>query len=472
MVKPNILLLMTDQQRADALGCSGGWVETPHLDRIAAGGVRFENCVTNAPVCVPARLSLATGLYPHNTGVWNNQTSQLSSDQPTWMQRVRDAGYRTSLFGKTHLHPHGGDLRDREYLMKTYGLDDVDEIGGPRASMRVLSHMTAWWRDEGVWDRYKADFDERFDRKPHMVRPSPLGMEHYADVYVGQRAKQYIENYDLNQPWCCWVSFGGPHEPWDAPEPYASMYDPQRMPAPRAVPKSAGSRPRGHLDALLEGDRALTPDDTAAMRANYAGNISLIDAQIGEILDAIERRDELDNTIIVFVSDHGEMNGDANLIYKSNFLDGAVRVPLLVRAPGMAQGAVCASPVEWFDIGPTLVELAGGEVDYPQFARSLCPVLGDPQRAHRSEAISELSGEIMLLDEQWKVALNAEGQVYMLFDVQNDPQERENLAGQADMRQVEEGLRLRILERLVQTQLRGAGYAFDLHGTMRRNSSE
>ena len=91
--------------------------------------------------------------------------------------------------------------------MKTYGLDDVDEIGGPRASMRVLSHMTAWWRDAGIWDRYKADFEERFSEKPHTVRPSPLGMEHYADVYVGQRAKQYIENYDLNQPWCCWVSF-------------------------------------------------------------------------------------------------------------------------------------------------------------------------------------------------------------------------------------------------------------------------
>ena len=139
MVKPNILLLMTDQQRADALGCSGGWLETPHMDRIAAGGVRFENCITNSPVCIPARLSLATGLYPHNTGVWTNQPSQLNAEQPTWMQRVRDAGYRTSLFGKTHLHPHNGDLRDREYLMKTYGLDDVDEIGGPRASARVLS---------------------------------------------------------------------------------------------------------------------------------------------------------------------------------------------------------------------------------------------------------------------------------------------------------------------------------------------
>ncbi|MFT7696512.1 MAG: arylsulfatase A-like enzyme, partial [Candidatus Latescibacterota bacterium] len=177
-----------------------------------------------------------------------------------------------------------------------------------------------------------------------------------------------------------------------------------------------------------------------------------------------EKRGELDNTVIVLVSDHGEMNGDAGLIYKSNFLDGAVRVPLLVRAPGMPQGTICSSPVEWFDIGPTLIELAGGEIDYPLFARSLCPVLADPQREHRSEAIAEFHGEIMLLDQHWKVALNEEGQVYLLFDIENDPQEHNNLAGHPDMLDTEQELRLRILERLMQTQLRGSGYRFDLHG--------
>ena len=148
--KPNILFLMTDQQRADALGCSGGWVRTPHLDRIAREGVRFSNCVTTSPVCIPARVSLATGRYPHNTGVWDNGAFTLPADAPTWMRAIREAGYRTSLFGKTHLHPHGGDLRDRVDLMHAYGLDDVDEIGGPRASARVLSHMTARWQAKGL----------------------------------------------------------------------------------------------------------------------------------------------------------------------------------------------------------------------------------------------------------------------------------------------------------------------------------
>ena len=468
MERPNILFLMTDQQRWDALGCTGGWVRTPHLDRIAREGIRFDRCMANSPVCIPTRLSLATGLYPHNTGVWKNQPSAPSPKQPNWMQVIRSLGYRTSLFGKTHLHPHRGDLREKEDLMHAYGLDDVDEIGGPRASARVLSHMTAGWEARGVWKAYQEDYEERFRLKPHMVRPSALGLEEYADVYVGERAREYLEQYDRSQPWFCWVSFGGPHEPWDAPEPYASMYDPESMPPPAGPLIQGEYRPRGELDRKLESRPDLTREDIGAMRANYAGNVSLIDDQIGRILETVEQRGEMDRTIVLFTSDHGEMNGDYGLIYKEVFLDGAVRVPLLVRTPETAAagpaGRICETPVEWFDIGPTLVELTGGRVEYPQFARSFRSLLDDPGRAHRSEALSELRGEIMLFDGKWKVALNAEGEVYLLFDAQNDPDELENLAGRTGMEEVETRLRLRILERLVQAQLRGTAYRFEVHG--------
>ncbi|MCZ6681143.1 MAG: sulfatase-like hydrolase/transferase [Candidatus Poribacteria bacterium] len=457
MEKPNIFLLMTDQQRWDALGCSGGWVRTPNLDRIASEGVRFTNCVTNSPVCIPARLSMATGWYPHNTGVWNNMSHQMAPTTPTWMQAIRDAGYRTSLFGKTHLHPHQGDLREREDLMHAYGLDDVNEIGGPRASARLLSHMTAEWEAKGVWEAYQADYQERFSNKPHVVRPSVLGLENYADVYVGQQAKAYLRDYDRPQPWFCWVSFGGPHEPWDTPEPYASMYDTAAMPPAIPRPADGRERPRGELDALMATmNPAFEPGEVGRMRANYAGNVTLIDDQIGEILKAIEVRGELDNTVIVHVSDHGEMNGDYGLIYKSNCLNGAVRVPLLVRTPatrnGEVAGKVCTSPVEWFDVGPTLVELAGGELKGQQFAKSLCPVLAHPSDTHREAAISEIDGEIMLLTPEWKIALNASGAPYMLFDVQNDPDETNNLAGLPELSDVENELSRHILERLIQSQ--------------------
>ncbi|MDE0556642.1 MAG: sulfatase-like hydrolase/transferase [Candidatus Poribacteria bacterium] len=453
MKSPNILLLMTDQQRWDAMGCSGNWVDTPNLDRIASEGTRFTNCVTTSPVCIPTRLSLATGLYPHNTGVWDNMNHQMPAETPTWMQAVRDAGYRTSLFGKTHLHPHNGDLREREGLMNAYGLDDVNEIGGPRASAKVLSHMTVEWETKGLWDAYRADYRERFSTKPYLVRPSTLGFENYADVYVGQQAKRYLQNYKYEEPWCCWVSFGGPHEPWDTPEPYANMYAPEEMPP--AIPRQpAGDRPKGDLDRLMgRVNPTFEPGEIGRLRANYAGNVALIDAQIGEILDAIAARGELENTVIVHTSDHGEMNGDHGLLYKSNFLNGAVRIPLLVRTPDRSNaGTVSESPVEWIDIGPTLVELAGGELVHRQFGKSLCPVLADSETTHRDFAISEIQGEIMLLNREWKAALNTDGEVYLLFDVQNDQDETDNLAGKPEVADVETALRLQILERLVQTQ--------------------
>jgi arylsulfatase len=152
---------MTDQQRWDALGCVGGWVETPRLDWIASEGVRFANAYTNAPVCVPARVSLATGRYPHNTGVWKNEAYTLPAGARTWMRAIHGAGYSTSVFGKTHLHPHRGDLRDREDLVRSWGFDHVDEIAGPRAAARCRSNLTDLWEQAGVYADYKADLRER-----------------------------------------------------------------------------------------------------------------------------------------------------------------------------------------------------------------------------------------------------------------------------------------------------------------------
>ena len=391
-MKPNILLLMTDQQRADALGCVTPWMETPHMDRIATEGVRFSRCVTNSPVCIPTRRSMATGHYPHNTGIWRNQETTLDPEAPNWMRAVREAGYRTSVFGKTHLNHAGDDLRERAHLLTAQGIDDVYETVGPRQSATTLSHMTAEWESLGIWDAYKRDFAERFATKPHLVRPSPLGFEHYYDTHVGQKAKAYLEAYERDQPWFCWVTFGGPHEPWDTPEPWFSHYDAERMPPALSGDLRAGERPNGHLDALRARMPALTPDDVAAMRANYAGNVSLIDDQVGQLFSAIEQRGEWQNTVVVLCSDHGEMNGDHGLIYKSNFLDSALRVPLLVKGPGVARG-VCEGPVEWFDVGPTLAEFAGTELDFEQFAVSLMPSLRDPAVATtRRCAVGDLRG--------------------------------------------------------------------------------
>jgi arylsulfatase len=450
---------MTDQQRWDAMGCSGGWVRTPHLDRIASEGVRFTNCVTTSPICVSARVSLATGRYPHTTGVWSNAVYTLPPDAPTWMRAVRELGYRTSLFGKTHLHPHHPgepDLRENEALLHEWGLDDVNEIAGPRATAWGMSHMAARWESLGLLDAYRADFEERFANKHHVVRPSVLPLEEYADVYVGNCATEYLERYDRSEPWCCWVSFGGPHEPWDTPGPWSSMYRPADMPPPAPPLEPDLDRPRGSLDRFLS---FVAPDfddgEELRMRADYAGNVSLIDDQIGRILDTVEARGELDNTVIVFSSDHGEMNGDHGLIYKMNFFDGAVRVPLLVRTPETARsgtvGTVNDSPAEWLDIGPTLIEAAGGEPIHRQFGRSLLPALNGS--SHRDEAISEFEGEIMLMNDEWKLVVNRRGEPYLLFDRSADPLETTNLAADPSFEIVRRDLKARMLDRVLSSQV-------------------
>ncbi len=386
----------------------------------------------------------------------------MSADTQTWMQAIRDAGYRTSLFGKTHLHHHSGDLREREHLLHAYGLQDVDEVGGPRASARVLTHLTEHWEQAGLWDAYKEDYDERFTNKPYVVRPSTLPLEEYADVYVGQKAKQYLKDYDRPEPWFCWVSFGGPHEPWDTPEPYASMYKPEDMPKPILPPQTPDERPQGILDKRLTEAPKLSPEEIAAMRADYAGNVTLIDDQIGEILQTLTERCELDNTVIVFSSDHGEMNGDYGLIYKETFLNGAVRVPLLVRTPstlkGENAGAVVDALTEWFDIGPTLVELAGATLTHTQFAMSLCGVVNGSNAEHRPFVISELKGEIMYMDKQWKLFLNKEGRPYCLFSLIHDPDEVRNLVCDESLKNVQLDIRVWIQEHLVRSQVRLGEY--------------
>ena len=454
-MKPNILLIMCDQLRADALGCSGSWVKTPNVDRIARDGVRFTNCVTNSPVCLPARISLATGRYPHNTGVWDNCPYELPETTPTWMSAIHEAGYRTSVFGKTALHRGGPDLRQFEYKLHSYGLDDVDEIRGPHATVDVICHMTERWKSLGLLDSFRRDMKERGGKNRTLVRPSALPLSEYYDVYVGQRAKEYLHNYKRAEPWFCWVSFAGPHEPWDTPEPFASMYRPEDMPEPIPRPPERRRGPKGELDRRFAESSRGGVHNAKELRASYAGKVSLIDDQIGQILDEIEKRGELGRTIILFTADHGEMNGDYDLIHKSNFLNPAVRVPFIISAPDLMKsphsGTVNDSLVEWFDAGPTLAELAGAQLNYSQFGQSVIPSLKNPRIEHRRFAISELLQEVMYLDRDWKLMLNRKREPYRLFDVKNDPRELNDLIGQGEHKSLIDELKSKVAERLRQT---------------------
>jgi arylsulfatase len=454
--KPNILFIMTDQQRWDALGATGDWVNTPNLDSLAEEGFLFSNCYTNSPVCAPARISLASGLYPHNHGLWHNNAYDLPAGLFTWMKAARNNGYRTSLFGKAHLRQrHNKDIRTLEHFMRRYGFDDVNEIVGPRACTKTLSHMTDLWEREGHWQAYIDDYAERFAHKPHIAKPSTLPLELYADSYIGQRAWDYLKGYQHQKPWCLMLSFGGPHEPWDAPEPYASMYRPEDMPPPRSLGSGWDEIPESTLQERLQRAWKLDPEDVAKLRANYAGNVTLIDDQVGRIIELLKQRGEYENTWIVFTSDHGEFNGDYGLLYKNSFFDSAARVPLIVRPPSAWQSREKTGSsdvmVEMFDLGATIADIVGAKVPSEYFAKSLLPYLRGDRHTHREFAMVEFKGELLYVDPRWKMMINKEAVPCMLIDRGNDPEEAVNLVGGVEQG-VEARLASKLFSRLLSTQ--------------------
>jgi choline-sulfatase len=237
---------------------------------------------------------------------------------------------------------------------------------------------------------------------------------------------------------------------------------PHPIPYPSHWYRGDRSRAQGWLDhRLTRQGRPVTTGLARRLRASYAGSVSLIDWLIGEIIAALQARGMIDDTIVIFSSDHGEMAGDFGLLMKSVMLDGAVRIPLLIRTPATARAArgvaIVPDPVELIDLGPTLVELAGGFVPQRQFGRSLMPILEGDERAHRREAIIEHRREITLFDRRWKMTVNSSGRPYLLFDRREDPYEWNNLAGRKPYTSVERELGGRIAARLDEACLRDSG---------------
>ncbi|MBR5742017.1 MAG: sulfatase-like hydrolase/transferase [Firmicutes bacterium] len=443
--KPNILFIMCDQFRADVMSCAGGPARTPNLDSLAAEGIRFTDCSTVSPLCVPARISLMLGKYPHDTGAWDNARYILSPDADLWTKAIRDAGYATSVFGKLHLHSDYGDMIAYESTVRGYGFDTVNEISGPHSSTWTRTHLSEYWKEKGVWDPFCEDMDQR---KLPYAKPSPLPLEDYYDVYVGRCGREYLERYDGEKPWFCHISFGGPHEPWDCPEPYASLYDPSEMPDPVPLTEDRNpDRPKGVVDKNYTKPTFRTdPENAKKLIANYCGEVTLIDEQIGAILETVKKRGEWDNTIVLFTSDHGELNGDHGMVRKRNYYRGALNVPLIVRTPetARAENRTCDAPVNLIDVGPTLASFAGAELDYHQFGLSLRPQIEGSAERPREYILAELSGERMYRDDEWKIVLNANGEVYQLFHRTEDPEDRINLAGDPAYAETERELTLKL----------------------------
>ncbi len=342
-----------------------------------------------------------------------------------------------AVFGKTHL-TRSTDLIAAEPLLRKIGFETINETHGPRQSRRTRTHLSEYWARLGLLDAFRDDIEAR-NTKNNLVRPSPLGYEHYYDTYVARRAKQFLETYNEERPFFCWLSFPGPHEPYDAPEPYASMFSPNDMPPATARPETVGGAP-GVLQELISTECPenlhLTSVEIAALRANYAGGVRLIDDLIGEIVDLLKQKNLYENTVILFTSDHGEMNGDWGLLRKKVFLDGAARVPLVVKpAEAMSdtvRSAKSNALIELMDVGPTLVDLAK-LAGAPSFGgRSFAKQMFEPAAEHREIIFGQYENDRMFLSKDWKLVLNENERPSLLFNRQDDPDEQRNLCTEVD----------------------------------------
>ena len=458
--KPHILFIFPDQLRADCLSCAGHpLLRTPNIDRLAGEGVRFDNCFTTSPLCVPARFSVTTGLYPHNSNLWQNDAT-CPTDADTYMHRLKKAGYRTCSIGKNHLYPMSHcDMIANEPNYHAIGFDHIEDIPGTWGVINVRSVYTNHLESLGLLDglrEYLKKLEAMSDRKRRFTAEAlPIPSEHYIDSYITARVERYIDRYDLDDPSFIYVGFQGPHEPWDAPDEYAERFTLDEIPDPipefdiAEMPWLSAESVKYHRYAQYF--QPEQPIDGKKIAARYFGNIALIDDSVGRILQAYKRKGWLDNTIVVFASDHGEMLGDLARLSKSMFYESAVRVPLIVRLPAHQVNRgnrVCSHLVETIDIYSTLVDLAGAEPNPQSDSISLLPLVEDRGLPVREDILSEVHVHYMLRTREWKLVVGRNGSSLQLFDLVHDPLEQRNLCGHPEYRTQELEMRSRMLKRL------------------------
>jgi choline-sulfatase len=347
-------------------------------------------------------------------------------------------------------------MRDMEPYLHALGLDDVHETTGLHATVNCRSYMSDRWEGLGLYEAFRADYRTR---AATTVRPSTLPVEEFADSYVGREAEAYLRRHDRAEPWCLFVGFGGPHEPWDAPGEYAMLYDPAATPpalAPLQPP--AWAPPQAAEDMLGGRIPGLTDDVIRLLRANYFGKIALLDHWFGRLFQVCRDRGWWDDLLVVFWSDHGEMLGDHGYLHKQRFLEASARVPLVIRRPGRARaGCTTSVLVQQIDIMPTLLAAAGAPPPEVSLGRSLWPVL-ERGEAVRDAVLAELARgsldarQYMVRTDRHKYAIDRAGRPLMLYDLREDPEERTNLAGRPDMQETEARLRDRLLRLLADAQ--------------------
>jgi choline-sulfatase len=455
---------MTDQHRADHVGWHPqSTFSMPNLDRLA-DGTAFLNCVTANPICTPARTALLTGKYTHQIGTLA-MSGDLSLQHPTYAQALQQAGYKTAGIGKFHWlqtwwwgaeRGKGVDLAGLNGRLKEFGFDYCWEATGKQLMVKNYCDWCAHLDKKGILEAVRDHSESRgpnfndVERTEFTGEPWPFDEEDYADIVTGDRVVEWLEQQDGRQPWFCFASFCSPHAPYDPPQRYLDM-----------IPYEEDDNFAGAgADMPIEKKQQMW-----RLRRAYRAMLRVVDDQIGRIVSLLEEKGQLDDTLIVFTTDHGEAMGDRGHFQKGRPYWQASTVPTLVRHPKHLDGLRCRPVVELTDLTATMLDVAGLDPQqalskhWPKFnnivpCRSLMPIVRGEADRVRDYAFAECDNAWqMIQSDRWKYIRVNDGTPDVpheeLYDLQADPGELDNVI--ADHSEAADWCRRRLLHIMAST---------------------
>lgn len=416
--RPNILMITSDQHRADTLGCAGHpIVQTPHLDALAFAGRRFTEAYVDCPVCIPARTTLITGREAHHNGMPDYaENFRVSRAREHFLgSLLTRAGYQTRLIGKTHWHTEPSCRAGFEHVEFMAELRQERLFAGGGRCGDLTGHG---------YNELSTGLSEL---------PPAL----HSTTWCVDRAVKFLGLRERAQPFALWVSLVDPHPPLVIQEPYYSLYRDADLPAV-VCPKWIGSEREPaaiYVQRHAWNPLPLREPELRRAREVYCGMVTHLDHQLGRLLGALALTGDLENTLIVYSSDHGEHLGDHGLVGKRTFLEASAKVPLIVRPPGdtaarVASGAgtTVSQLVQWADLLPTLADYAGAEIPSDVDGRSLRPLIeGNTAPTWRTALHGQLAGHHQWRTGDLKFLYDTADGRELVFDLAEDPREERPL---------------------------------------------
>jgi len=445
--KPNIVLIFSDQHRGDALGCVGNpIVRTPHLDELAAEGVTFKSCSTSSPLCMPARASLVTGQYVNEHGSWGNRHEADRFGQ-SHVRNIRDAGYCTAVFGKTHFRVpqvDAGHTRERIGELNDWGYEIAHEvIETPSANNRCnYADFLAEKKKLQIYENAMATWkmgQANGHLRPWEHPPNQLEEGEHVDAYIIDRAIDWVQRYDDARPFYLQVALVGPHPPFDAPIRYRDMFSPEDMPLAILEPPAEPISPQVERMLRRRGLPDMTDSQNRLMISHYYAKIAFDDDVIGQVIQSLKNQRLMDNTWIIYTSDHGEMLGDHKLVQKVVFYEGAVNIPLIIRPPGGTKPWIANGLTDHYDIVNTMLDAADGASLESDHGVSLIPKIDagagvTTAQQGKDVTFSEVNLYSMARTERYKMTIGSiTRQPMELYDMKNDPDELRNLVNESSL---------------------------------------